>query len=137
MLSRRQFLAASTLAGAHAVTGAARRAAAQQTPKRGGTLRVGFYIEAATMDPPLSGSKVDRQVYHNIYEPPGTLDAGSRRNGWKRIEGKERPPWSDVTSTGTFTIRPGQTFDRHYHDCDAYWFIREGRAVIEIATDKE
>ena len=44
-------------------------ALAQTAPKRGGTLRVGFYIEAATMDPHLSGSKIDRQVYHNIYEP--------------------------------------------------------------------
>jgi peptide/nickel transport system substrate-binding protein len=45
-----------------------------ETPKKGGTLRVGFYIEAVTMDPHLSGSKVDRQVYHNIYEPLLTLD---------------------------------------------------------------
>jgi peptide/nickel transport system substrate-binding protein len=35
---------------------------------------VGFYIEAQTMDPHLSGSKIDRQVYHNIYEPLVTLD---------------------------------------------------------------
>ena len=55
--------------------GAARRAWAQETPKKGGTLRVGFYIEAATMDPHLSGSKIDRQVYHNIYEPLVVLDA--------------------------------------------------------------
>ena len=48
--------------------------AAADTPKKGGTLRVGFYIEAVTMDPHLSGSKVDRQVYHNIYEPLLTLD---------------------------------------------------------------
>jgi peptide/nickel transport system substrate-binding protein len=47
---------------------------AADTPKKGGTLRVGFYIEAVTMDPHLSGSKVDRQVYHNIYEPLLTLD---------------------------------------------------------------
>ena len=44
-------------------------ALAQTAPKRGGTLKVGFYIEAATMDPHLSGSKIDRQVYHNLYEP--------------------------------------------------------------------
>ena len=44
------------------------------SPKKGGTLRVGFYIEAVTMDPHFSGSKVDRQVYHNIYEPLLTLD---------------------------------------------------------------
>jgi peptide/nickel transport system substrate-binding protein len=53
---------------------AARPAAAGETPKRGGTLRVGFYVEAATMDPHLSGSKIDRQVYHNMYEPLVTLD---------------------------------------------------------------
>src|SRR5215470_13538921 len=45
-----------------------------QAPKKGGTLRVGFYVEAATMDPHLSGSKVDRQVYHNVFEPIVTLD---------------------------------------------------------------
>ena len=44
------------------------------SPKKGGTLRVGFYIEAVTMDPHFSGSKVYRQVYHNIYEPLLTLD---------------------------------------------------------------
>jgi peptide/nickel transport system substrate-binding protein len=49
-------------------------ALAQTTPKRGGTLKVGFYIEAATMDPHLSGSKIDRQVYHNLYEPLLVLD---------------------------------------------------------------
>ena len=27
------------------------------------------------MDPHLSGSKIDRQVYHNIYEPLVVLDA--------------------------------------------------------------
>ena len=46
-----------------------------EAPKKGGTLRVGFYIEAATMDPHLSGSKIDRQIYHNIYEPLVVLDA--------------------------------------------------------------
>jgi mannose-6-phosphate isomerase-like protein (cupin superfamily) len=64
------------------------------------------------------------------------LDAASRANVWKRIEGEERPAWSDVTSTGTFRIQPGQTFDRHYHDCDEYWFIFEGRAVIEIDEER-
>jgi len=49
-------------------------AAWAQAPKKGGTLRVGFYVEAATMDPHLSGSKVDRQVYHNIFEPLVVLD---------------------------------------------------------------
>ena len=55
--------------------GPSSREAGGEAPKKGGTLRVGFYIEAATMDPHLSGSKVDRQIYHNIYEPLLVLDA--------------------------------------------------------------
>jgi mannose-6-phosphate isomerase-like protein (cupin superfamily) len=64
------------------------------------------------------------------------LDAASRRNVWKRIEGEERPAWSDVTSTGTFRIVDGQTIDRHHQDCDEDWFIFEGRAVIEIDDER-
>ena len=52
----------------------AKPAAGADAPKTGGNLRVGFYIEAATMDPHLSGSKIDRQVYHNIYEPLVVID---------------------------------------------------------------
>ena len=85
-VSRRGFLSLCTLASGGLVQVAvlgARPAWAQQpagkaggeAPKKGGTLRVGFYIEAATMDPHLSGSKVDRQIYHNIYEPLLVLDA--------------------------------------------------------------
>jgi peptide/nickel transport system substrate-binding protein len=74
-VSRRDFfLLCAAAAGAPLVSLAPRAALAADTPKRGGTLRVGFYIEAATMDPHLSGSKIDRQVYHNIYEPLVTLD---------------------------------------------------------------
>jgi peptide/nickel transport system substrate-binding protein len=74
-LSRRDFVTSSAAAATAAVVGLQPRCVAAQTPpKKGGTLRVGFYIEAATMDPHLSGSKVDRQVYHNIYEPLVTLD---------------------------------------------------------------
>ena len=73
--SRRNFLLMCAAAsGAALVSLDPRSAFGADTPKRGGTLRVGFYIEAATMDPHLSGSKIDRQVYHNIYEPLVTLD---------------------------------------------------------------
>jgi len=74
-VSRRDFLWLGTAASSVPVLGLpARLASAADAPKRGGTLRVGFYIEAATMDPHFSGSKIDRQVYHNIYEPLVTLD---------------------------------------------------------------
>ena len=43
-------------------------------PKRGGTLRVGLYLDLATLDPHLSGSKIDRQVYHNLFDPLVLLD---------------------------------------------------------------
>ena len=43
-------------------------------PKKGGVLRVGLYVEAATMDPHLSGSKIDRQIYHNIFDPLVVID---------------------------------------------------------------
>src|SRR5215813_11168708 len=79
--SRRSFLrwcaVASSGALAPVVAGGLRgvpAVLAQTTPKRGGTLKVGFYIEAATMDPHLSGSKIDRQVYHNLYDPLLVLD---------------------------------------------------------------
>ena len=74
-VSRREFLKTSAFAASVPLLGLGPgTAAAADPPKKGGTLRVGFYIEAATMDPHLSGSKIDRQVYHNIYEPLVTLD---------------------------------------------------------------
>jgi len=44
------------------------------TPKKGGNLRVGLAVDVATLDPHLSGSKIDRQVYHNLFDPLLTLD---------------------------------------------------------------
>jgi peptide/nickel transport system substrate-binding protein len=73
-VSRRNFLRLCAAASGASLVSLDPRAALAAEPKRGGTLRVGFYIEAATMDPHLSGSKIDRQVYHNIYEPLVTLD---------------------------------------------------------------
>jgi len=73
-VSRRDFLLLCAAASGAPLTSLGPRSAFAAEPKRGGTLRVGFYIEAATMDPHLSGSKIDRQVYHNIYEPLVTLD---------------------------------------------------------------
>jgi peptide/nickel transport system substrate-binding protein len=78
-VSRRDFLRLCGSAGAIAPIAAVgslptSMAFAQPAPKKGGTLRVAFYIEAATMDPHLSGSKIDRQIYHNVYEPLVVLD---------------------------------------------------------------
>lgn len=63
-------------------------------------------------------------------------DGIGRGNVWKRIEEVGRPSFSDVTSAGTFRSKAGGTFDRHYHDCDEYWLIFEGRAIIEIDDER-
>src|SRR2546428_11133931 len=73
-VSRREFLKTCAVMSSVPMVGLAPGVAAAQAPKKGGTLRVGFYIEAATMDPHSSGSKIDRQFYHNVYEPLVTLD---------------------------------------------------------------
>jgi peptide/nickel transport system substrate-binding protein len=48
--------------------------ASSGAPKKGGTLRVGLGVDITTLDPFLSGSKIDRQVYHNLYDPLLVLD---------------------------------------------------------------
>jgi peptide/nickel transport system substrate-binding protein len=63
--------AATTPASAGA---AATAPAAAGTPKKGGTMRVGLGVDVTVLDPHLSGSKIDRQVYHNLYDPLLLLD---------------------------------------------------------------
>ena len=42
-----------------------------------------------------------------------------------------RPPWSEVTSAGIFRVpREGGRFDCHYHDCNEYWLVFQGKARI-------
>jgi mannose-6-phosphate isomerase-like protein (cupin superfamily) len=45
-----------------------------------------------------------------------------------------RPSWSDVTSAGVFRVEPNGRFDRHYHDCDEYWLVFAGRAVVSVGS---
>lgn len=42
-----------------------------------------------------------------------------------------RPDWCNVTSAGVFRVpKDGGRFDCHYHDCDEYWLVFEGRAKV-------
>jgi mannose-6-phosphate isomerase-like protein (cupin superfamily) len=43
-----------------------------------------------------------------------------------------RPEWSDVTSAGIFRVEADGRFDRHYHDCDEYWLVISGRAIVAV-----
>lgn len=88
MLSRRQFLRTGVLlsgglalvvacapqAAAPAAPASSSAASGATTPTKGGSLRVGLSVDVVTLDPHLSGSKFDRQVYHNLYDPLLTLD---------------------------------------------------------------
>jgi mannose-6-phosphate isomerase-like protein (cupin superfamily) len=50
----------------------------------------------------------------------------------KTISPEIRPSWSDVTSAGTFRVEPNGRFDVHYHDCDEYWLLFAGRALVRV-----
>ena len=39
------------------------------------------------------------------------------------------PPWSEVTAYGVNTLKSGDTVERHFHDCNEYWIIIEGRGI--------
>src|SRR6202030_1314607 len=61
--------AAQPTAAKPAATGATAGA-----PKKGGTMRVALTVDVTLLDPIMSGSKLDRQVYHNLYDPLLVLD---------------------------------------------------------------
>ena len=52
----------------------------------------------------------------------------------QRLSPDSRPSWSDVTSAGVFRVEPGGRFDRHFHDCDEYWLVFEGRARVLVGA---
>jgi mannose-6-phosphate isomerase-like protein (cupin superfamily) len=52
----------------------------------------------------------------------------------QRLSPEARPSWSDVTSAGTFRVEPNGRFDRHYHDCDEYWLVFSGRALVLVGS---
>jgi mannose-6-phosphate isomerase-like protein (cupin superfamily) len=47
-----------------------------------------------------------------------------------------RPAWTDLTSAGPWRLHPGDAFDRHYHDCDEYWLIASGAALVEVEPEE-
>jgi mannose-6-phosphate isomerase-like protein (cupin superfamily) len=52
----------------------------------------------------------------------------------RTITPESRPSWSDVTSAGTFRVEPNGRFDLHYHDCDEYWLVFGGRAIVRVGA---
>ncbi|MEM7132529.1 MAG: cupin domain-containing protein [Chloroflexota bacterium] len=53
------------------------------------------------------------------------------RTSEKRMGKGNRPEWSGVTSAGIFRVpTEGGRMDCHYHDCNEYWLIFNGKAKI-------
>ena len=53
------------------------------------------------------------------------------RTSTKSMGKGNRPEWSGVTSAGIFRIPTvGGKMDCHYHDCNEYWLIFNGKAKI-------
>jgi mannose-6-phosphate isomerase-like protein (cupin superfamily) len=49
---------------------------------------------------------------------------------------KNRPEWSNVTSAGIFRVNTvNGKFDNHYHDCNEYWLVFSGKALV-MSEDK-
>lgn len=76
-LSRRAFLAGAAGAGLGGLL-RAQPVGAQAAPKAGGTLNVGVAADAATLDPHMSGSSFDRQLFHALYNPLVNIDKDLR-----------------------------------------------------------
>ncbi len=73
-VSRRGFLAGAGAVTGLGLLGTPRPSRAQAAPKPGGTLTVGLGADAATLDPHMSGSSFDRQLFHALYSPLVNID---------------------------------------------------------------
>ncbi len=56
-------------------------------------------------------------------------DGGPRRAG-DHLDERTRPAWSDATSAGLARIPRNGRSDRHFHDCNEYWFVFAGKARV-------
>jgi len=43
---------------------------------------------------------------------------------------KDAPDWVDISSFGIGIMKKENILELHYHDCDEYWFIISGKALI-------
>jgi mannose-6-phosphate isomerase-like protein (cupin superfamily) len=57
------------------------------------------------------------------------------RLGERPLGADNRPAWCEVAGMGLFRIRPGATFDPHFHDSPEYWLFYEGKG--KVAVDDE
>ena len=39
------------------------------------------------------------------------------------------PSWSEVSNYGIITLRAGDTVKAHFHDCNEFWLIVQGKGI--------
>jgi mannose-6-phosphate isomerase-like protein (cupin superfamily) len=50
---------------------------------------------------------------------------------------EDAPPWVDMSAWGVFSVAPENApGDLHFHDCDEYWLITDGSALV-LCGDEE
>ncbi len=49
---------------------------------------------------------------------------------------RENPELSDFSSFGIIKLKRGETTESHFHDCDEWWFITRGRALVAIEGEE-
>jgi mannose-6-phosphate isomerase-like protein (cupin superfamily) len=67
---------------------------------------------------------------------PQPAEAAVRGLVYRDLRPANKPVWSDLTSTGPWAIDPGGSCDRHYHDCDEYWLVARGEALVEVGGER-
>ena len=55
----------------------------------------------------------------------------------KRGHREDKPDWVDMSAWGVFSLdAPDAPGDLHFHDCDEYWLITDGSALV-LCGDEE
>ena len=44
---------------------------------------------------------------------------------------KTAPDWVDISAFGVTSKKKGDTVELHYHDCEEYWFVVSGKAIVK------
>ena len=50
----------------------------------------------------------------------------------------EKPGWVDLSAWGLFSVpADAAPTDLHFHDCDEYWFITAGKALVRCGDEEQ
>lgn len=44
---------------------------------------------------------------------------------------KDAPRWINISAFGIVSMKKGDVVEPHFHDCDEFWFVISGKAIIK------